>query len=516
MSTLDPKNNIESNAKYGLANGFRKCSEAIGVTIGPAGTNVIIEEALNPGFRITNDGVTILESISFENQMEELARRILLDAVQRANKQSGDGSTTTTLITSAILAEGVTSTSVAMEIKRSLAECLPIIEKAIDDQTRQITVDDVEHVATISAENPALGKIIADIFRHIGTEGIVELEKSNTFETTYELKDGVRFACGTNFPVLMNKLEYAEYENAPIAVIRQRINSKTEIEKLCNALAATKKKDLVIFYDDMSDGVIDFLIRNHAKGNFNVLLIKAPSLWKDFIYEDFAKAVGATIVSETGAVSLSTMKLEHLGSCEKLRCNKTETTLFGIKDISEHIASLKEKGDDDSMRRVGWLATKGAILRVGAQSEAELSYLMPKAEDAVNAAKMALKGGIVAGGGMCLLNSAKSLPETVGGQILKKALQVPAHQIMKNAGMEPTSFFGFDTLPGVVNGYNAKTGEITDMFAANIVDPALVEKNAVRNAISVASTALTISVGLTRNKTEEEIAMRFIQRQQQW
>lgn len=514
------KNNLHDNARTGIINGINRIADMVGGTLGSAGTNILIEKDLPPYYVITNDGYSALEEAQFEDPLEQLGKEILFDAVSRANKQSGDGSTTTTVLTQAILNEGMKTGVSGMEIKNSLTELLPLIDDLIDDQKRDITVDEVGSVAAISAESEEMGAIIQEIYQKIGSEGIVSLDNSNTFETTYEIKEGVRFNCGVPFPMLMNKGSYAEHEKPAILITGQKIATMSDIIPITDALAQKGKKEIVIFYDEIADGVITNLILSHVNGKFGILLIKAPTIWKDYIYEDFAKVTGATVVSAITGVNFKNLEAKHLGTCDKIRATKDETIILGIKDVSSHIEELKTKGDDDSLRRVGWLNTKAAVLKVGAKSETELSYNRLKAEDAIQAAQRALQGGVVAGGGVCLLNVSKKLPSTLGGKILREALKIPIKKIITNAGKIPEEYLDHQDddriLLGGNYGFDAKEMVEVDMWQAKIIDPALIVKNAVRNAVSVASTALTIKTAITRNKTEEDIARKFITKQQGW
>jgi chaperonin GroEL len=241
------------------------------------------------------------------------------------------------------------------------------------------------------------------------------------------------------------------------------------------------------------------LAYTHIKGIFKTLIIKAPTLWKDWLYEDFAQITGATIVQTTSGVSFKNLSVEHLGTCDKLITTKEETTVIGIKDISEHIETLKGQGTDDSKIRLAWLQTKAAILKLGANSESELSYFRLKAEDARNASYLALQDGVVAGGGIALFNAAQSLPDTLGGKILRIALASPLEQIIKNTGLNRFDLQeGKDYNLGDIQGFDARTKQLVNMWEAQILDPAKVVKNAIKNALSVASTVLTSSVIITK------------------
>lgn len=500
-----------------LAEGIRKACDMVAPTMGAAGTNVVLEHKLNPGHLLTNDGATIIQAIQLLDPIESIGLSFLKEAVERSNNNSGDGSTTTSVLLNAILQEGITSGVNTLEIKNSLDACLPLIEKSIDEQTRQITVEEIPAVATIAGENPGLAAILGDIYRVIGKDGIIHLEGSGTYETTYHLIDGVRFAgAGYLSPFMAHddkaraggrKETRAVYENPSILVTKRKISHLNEINPLLAALQAQNKKNLVIFTDDMDSSVASVLIEAHKSHVIDLLIIKAPVLWKNYVFEDFAKVTGATLVEDASGITFKNLQLNHLGTCETIIVDKEETTVIGIADIADHLEELQKEQTTDSKLRLSWLTTKTAILKLGAKSETELSYLRLKAEDAIHSSRLALKGGIVAGGGVALRNAAKVLKNTIGGKILKEALNAPLTQIMTNAGADKPGFTGFEAMQNNI-GFNAANGKYEDMFEANIIDAALVVKGAIRNALGIASTLLTTSSVVTLPPQEPSLAVK--------
>ncbi len=240
----------------------------------------------------------------------------------------------------------------------------------------------------------------------------------------------------------------------------------------------------MIFTDDMDSGVASILIKAHREKIINVLIIKAPVLWKNYVFEDFAKITGSTIIEDASGVTFKNLPLSALGTCGKITVDKDETTVVGISDISDHLKELEKEGSNDSKLRLSWLQTKTAILKLGANNESELSYIRLKCRDAISASRLALRDGVVEGGGIALLKASRALPDTVAGNILKEALQAPIKQLCLNSGIE-----------------------IPESFGDKIVDSAAVVKNAVRNAVSLASTVLTTAIVITiPPKTSEQIA----------
>lgn len=510
------QDNIHVEALPRLAEGIRKATRIVEKTMGPKGNNVMLESKLYPFHQITNDGATIIKDIKLADPIEQLGLSHLQEAADRSNNNSGDGSTTTAVLLNAILEEGIKSGASSMEIKYSLDECLPLIEKSIHEQTKQITVDDIPAVARIAGENEALATTLGTIYKTIGKEGIIHLEGSGSYDTSFTLIDGVRFFdTGYLSPYMATDGKKAQYEKPTILVTKNKINHIKDIDPILQALIQRGDKTLVIFTDDMDSNVARALIelQKNEKRTINILIIKAPTLWKSYVFEDFAKISGATIIEDASGTSLGNkFRLDWLGTCDTLMVDKEETTVIGIKDISDHIESLKQEDTTDAKLRLSWLTTKTAILKLGAKSETELSYLRLKAEDAIFSSRAALKYGIVAGGGVCLFNVSKVMPDTVGGNILRKALLTPINQIATNAGNPKIENWWMpdrkpDTLTAIESystftaptdiGFDAKSNKVVRMFEADIVDSSAIVLGAIRNALGIASTLLTTSSVIT-------------------
>ena len=386
-----------------------------------------------------------------------------------------------------------------IELKNSLDECLPIIEELLDKQKKEVSLDSVKAVATISAENEELGTIISNIYKEIGKDGVIELDNSRTFETFYKINEGIRFQNASMMsPYMANKDSQAIYENPYILVTEQRISTQGDLTPIVEKLVKKGITELVVVCDDIDLAVLSAIVYTAAQGVFKILVIKAPTVMKDAFFEDFALATGAKIVNEISGLTLKSVDISDLGTCKKLSTNREQTTILGIQDLSSHIEALKANDDAISEFRIKRLNTKLATLFLGSNSEVELSYKRLKAEDAVNAAKLALEDGVVVGGGVALLNVAMSLPDTLGGSVLKEALQKPFNQIVANSGLSVTEKVGGDI------GFDAKNGKIVNMWEAHIIDPVIVTKNAIRNAISVAGTILTAGVVVTLPPQKEQ------------
>lgn len=512
---MSHKTNIYEFARKGIANGINICRRAVEGTIGGRGTNAIIRQEFYPFYIQTKDAFSIIQAIKCEDPLEKQAVDMMKDATDSMNKRSKDGRTTMCILTDEILQEAEKSNLNGLVIEKSLNELLPELERLIDVQTRKITVDEVEAVATTAADSERLGKLIAGIYKKQGKDCMINhIEASGTFDDDVQFSEGVHFTdTGFLSPYMVHDEQAkkegrtekkAVYENPAILVTKRKIMTDDDIAPLIDTLLQMQKKDLVIFTDDMDSTVATNLVNTHKAGVMNICIVKAPVLWKHYVFEDFAKVTGATIVEDATGVTFKNLALDHLGTCGQITIDKDEVIIVGAQDISEHVAELKAKGDEDSLRRIWWLTTKTATIRLGANNEGELSLLRLKTEDAIHSSQLALNYGIVAGGGVALLN----VSGVIDHPVLKKALEGPARQIRKNAGLAEVNYLygGKD-----VRGIDAKTGQDVDMFKAGIVDSAIVVKNAMRNAIGIASRVLTTNVLIDLPKrTIEELQLEIL------
>lgn len=472
---------VGEEAREKLASGIAKAARAVGSTMGTGGSNGVIEAVENPGYLLTNDGWSLLNSMRFADPIEEIGRKMLVEAVSRANKQSGDGSSTTTVLTNAIIEEGrkFIGEKSPMELKRSLEACVEHIEASLNEQKREITVDEVGQVAAISAEDPQIGATIQEIYKEIGKEGIIHWDISKTAEDSYKIGTGITVEGAKYYSPYMcdadesgNSTGQIRIQNPKILLTKQKISSASEFNDLFQALYNKEVRDIVVFCDEIEPLVVPDLIKTRAMRGFRTVLVKMPTIYKDVWYEDLASASGAKIVDPIGGFPMKHAKVEDLGTFGNITITKDDTYIDGIKDLSARIDELKQDGSDDALIRAARLNTKTARYYVGAQSDAALSYRRLKVEDAISAAYQALHGGIVIGGGLALVKAAEKLDNPV----LTKALTAPHEQIKKNMGAS----------------FSDK-----DMEDAQVYDPAPVVLNAVKNAISVAASALTANTVIT-------------------
>jgi chaperonin GroEL len=506
--------NLYFDAQPRLKAGIDKTARAVGVTMGTGGSNAIIEAIESPGHLMTNDGFSIANSIVLADPIEDMGRKMLLEAINRANRASGDGSSTTCVLTAAMIEEGMKHMggNHPMDIKRSMEECLPLIEKSIDEQTQVIEANQVGQVATISAEDPEIGARIQEIYEQIGKDGVIYWDISKTGEDSYTIGSGITVdGAGFVSPYLCDANENGQstnqvrIKNPYILITKQKITSANDLGEIGLYLNNKEVKDLIVFVDEIDPLIIADIVKTRMVRGFRFVIVKMPVLWKDWWYEDLAKATGATVVDPTSGFTLKMLKEEHLGRASNIVVTKDDTFIDGIKDVKEHVAELVALGTDEGQIRATRLNTKTARYFVGAQSDSALSYRRLKVEDAISASYQALNGGIVAGGGVALRNVAFKLPDTIGGKVLKEALMAPITRIMSNAGIDEVVA---DVMLCKSNeiGINTKTREAVNMLEDGISDPRNVVFNAVKNAISVSAAVITAPTIVTLPREEQDVS----------
>ena len=511
-------------AREKLMSGIKRASEAISITMGTAGANSILEDIRSPGYMVSNDGASILERIHFADPIEELGRKILSEAVGRANKSSGDGSSTATLLTASILEEGMKHIGevAPLEIKNSLEACLPLIENSLSAQKKSLVNEDgeidfklLEQTASIAAEDPEIGKMIADIYYKIGKDGIINWEAAKGSEDSFTIGTGIKIDGATYASRYMCDFINGDYsytatiENPLVLLAKSKITSQGEMEKLIGELQDQSVKDLVIFCDEMDAPILNSFILARAPQTLGIrfLVIKMPTVFNDLWWEDLEKASGARVIGPASGIKMKDCNMSFLGRFGKITVNREDTFIDGIKDLTTHLLALKVEGTDESLARVARLNTKTARYFVGGHSESSLAYRRLKVEDAINSAWAAMQHGILPGGGVALLNAANELDgKLIGGQILMQALCAPWRQIVENSGYETSKVLGI----GGTKGFNSKNGKVVDMFEAGIVDSLDVVLGAVKSAIGVAAGVLTAGsvVLLPRNENSVDEAIK--------
>jgi len=532
---------FNEQARNALKRGANKVANAVRITLGPRGRNVVFDKGYGAP-TVTNDGVSIAKEISLSDKVENMGAEIIKEVASKTNDVAGDGTTTAAVLAQSIINEGLKQTAMgvnAMGIRlgieaatKEMVEALKSIAKPIPEKSKE----EIVQVASIAAESTELGKIIADTINKVGKDGVVTVEESQSFGIESEVVEGLQFDKGYVSPYMITDSERmeAEYSDARILITDKKISSIQEILPLLEKLAHTGKKELIIIADDVEGEALATFVVNKLRGTFNVLAIKAPGYGdrKKEMLADIAVMTAGQVVSEEAGIKLENAELGMLGGARKVIASKDNTVIVGGKgkraDIEKRISQLKaQAGATDSKfdlekleERIAKLSGGVAIIRVGAATETEMKYKKLKIEDAVSATKAAIEEGIVPGGGTALIKAAK----IVGGKILKptmssfakefevgvnlvlKAAEAPLRQIAMNAGKDDGSVIVDKVSKGKGNsGYDAANDEIvSDMFEAGIIDPVKVTRSCLQNAASAAAMFLTTEVAIAEEPKEEK------------
>ncbi|MCD5381260.1 MAG: chaperonin GroEL [Candidatus Pacebacteria bacterium] len=510
--------------KKKLQKGVDTVANAVKVTLGPRGRNVILDKPFG-GPTITNDGVSIAKEIVLKDKFENMGAEIIKEVANKTNEVAGDGTTTATVLTQALVNEGLRQTTMginAMAVRRGMEHASAEVVEALKSMATEInSIDEIKQVATISSEDEDLGEKIAETIDKVGKDGVVTVEESQSFGIETEMTEGMQFDKGYVSPYMVTNPERmeAEFKNAQILVTDKKVVGVKEILPLLEKIAQTGKKELVIIADDIEGEALTTFVVNKLKGGFSVLAVQAPGYGdrKKELLADIAVTLGATLITEEFDLKLENIELEQLGAADRVVSTKDSTTIVGGGGdkgvIAERVTALKaqleqagSKFDKDKIsERIAKLAGGVAVLRVGAATETEMKYLKLKIEDAVNATRAAIEEGIVPGGGTALARASaiveKSVigkkdlerEEMIGYNIVLKALEVPLKQIADNTGRHDGAVIVQKVKEAGGNaGYDAAKGEmIDDMIKAGIIDPVKVERAGVQHAVSAAAILLT-------------------------
>lgn len=525
-------------ARKALKFGVDKVADAVKITVGPRGRNVVLDKGFGSP-TITNDGVSIAKEITLKDKFQNMGAEIVKEVASKTNDIAGDGTTTSVILTQAIVSEGLKHTTLgvnAMALRQGIESASQEAVAELKSLAKEIkNKEEIRQVATISAESEEIGRKIAETIEKVGKDGVVTVEESQTFEIESEVVKGLEFDKGYVSAYMITNAERmeAEYEDPAILLTDKKISAIKEVLPLLEKLAATGKKDLVIIADDVEGEALATFVVNKLRGGFNVLAIKAPGYGdnkKDQL-KDIAVMVGATVISEEVGIKFENAELGMLGKAHKVIAKKDSTVIVGGKgkksEIEARVAELKKQKEGSSSKydvekiesRIAKLTGGVAVIRVGAATETEMKYLKLKIEDAVNATKAAIAEGVVAGGGVALVKVAKKIKERagkhtlgaeaiIGYEIVCKALEAPLRQIAINAGKEDGSVIVEQVKTGKGNnGYDALKDEmVADMLVAGIIDPVKVTRTALQNASSAAAILLTTEVAVADEPEEKKDA----------
>jgi chaperonin groL len=515
----------DDDARARVLGGAEALYNAVKVTYGPKGRNVVIAKGFG-GPTVTHDGVTVAEGIELpENDDEALGYKVGADLIKQAaknlNKQAGDGTTTVTVLTYSILKEAnrlIAAGHNPMELRKGIEQAGAEIVKELNKLAEPIEgkSERVAEVATISAGDAEIGKLIAGVIEKVGKDGVVTVEAGQGLELEAEVVEGFSLDKGWVSPFFVTDTgrQEAVYEKPAILITDKKISSVQEFLPMLEKLAQSGKKDVVLIADEVEGEALSILVLNKLKGVFNTVAVKAPSFGdrRKEILRDIAVLTGATVISEDHGLTFENAGLEVLGSARKVIVGKDETTIVEgagkPSAVKEQIAQIKALSDNASSeyekeqfdKRAAALSGKVAVIKVGGATETEIDEKKFRVDDAVAATKAALAEGIVAGGGVTLVNLAGGLKVTgadsiaAGRQILKDALKQPFLQIMRNAGLNADALLAQVEVGKAGFGVNVMkpANELVDVKKAGVIDPARVTKEAVQNAVSIASTAATM------------------------
>lgn len=511
--------------KYGdegrreIFEGIKKVADAVRVTMGPKGRNVILEKSYGSPI-VTNDGVTVAKEIELENKFENIGASLIKEAATKTNDAAGDGTTTTVVLTEAFCEEGlryIRSGVNPFALGRGLHKGVDHLILELSKKSKNLSnKDEIKQVATISAQDEEVGSLIADIMEEVGQDGVVTVEEGKSIGLTKDIVKGMQFDQGYASPYFVSDSARMEaiLENPAILITDKKITSLKDIIQVLEGIAAKGKREVVIIADDIEGEALASLVLNKLRGMLNVLAIKAPGFGdrKKEILKDLAAITGATVISEELGYKLEEATPDMLGKADKIIATKDKTTIVGgngkqeqiderVEQIRYQISQSTSDYDKEKLaERLARLAGGVAVIKVGAATEMEMKNKKYKIEDALNATRAAIEEGIVPGGGTVLVKLSQTLEtlklddsdEMIGIEIVKNALQYPIKQIANNAGYKGDRVVEkVKELKSFDEGFDAKTGEFKNLTTSGIIDPSKVIRVALQNAVSAAAMFLT-------------------------
>jgi len=516
-------------ARSKLKAGVDKLANAVTVTLGPKGRNVVLGEKFGSP-TITNDGVSIAKEIELEDKAENIGAEIVKQVAEKANDAAGDGTTTATLLAQSLIKEGlknVTAGANPLAIRRGLEKGAQLVVEEIKKMAKPISSEeDYARVATISAEDKELGSLIAKTITEVGKDGVITIEESKTLGIEKEIVKGLEFDQGYISPYMVSDVERMEatLEDPYILITDKKISSIQEIVPVLEKIVATGEKNIVVIAEDVDGEALTTLIVNKLRGVFNVLAIKAPGYGdrKKQIMEDIAIVTGGQVISEELGMKMENIELTQLGRARKIISTKEKTTIVEGKgdkvEIDKRITQLRsqinnEESDFDKEKfqeRLAKLSGGVAVIKVGAATEIEQKARKHKTEDALAATRAAIEEGIVPGGGVALLRCQEALKESkiegeerIAVSILERTLEEPIRIIAQNAGNDGAVIAAEVKKLPLTQGYNAFNDKFEDFMETGIVDPAKVVRSCIENAVSAASMLLTTEC-IVVDKPEEK------------
>ncbi|EQC48343.1 chaperonin GroL [Bacteriovorax sp. BSW11_IV] len=507
------------DARALILEGVNQLANAVKVTLGPKGRNVIIQKSFGAP-HITKDGVSVAKEIELENNFQNMGAQMVKEVAQKTNEDAGDGTTTATVLAQAIYREGVklvTAGHNPMDLKRGIDKAVEKVVAKLKEMSKEIkTSEEIAQVGTISGNNDIeIGKLLAEAMEKVGKDGVITIEESKTAETTLDVVEGMQFDRGYLSPYFVTNPEKMEvqFDNANLLITDKKISSMKELLPILEKSVQTSRP-LVIIAEDVEGEALTTLVVNKLRGTLQIAAVKAPGFGdrRKEMLKDIATLTGGTVISEELGMSLETATLDHLGSAKRVTIDKENSTIVdgaGDKDaVDARVAQIRKQIEETTsdydkeklQERLAKLAGGVAVINVGAPTEAEMKEKKDRVEDALNATRAAVEEGIVVGGGSALIHASTVLDtitganeqEAFGIRIVRRAVEEPLRQISTNAGLEGSVVVNEVRTKGDVNfGFNAREEKYENLVAAGIIDPTKVTRSALQNAASVAGLMLT-------------------------
>ncbi|MFT5477868.1 MAG: chaperonin GroEL [Planctomycetota bacterium] len=523
---------FDDAARQKMKSGIEKLAKTVRVTLGPAGRNVILQKSFgNP--HVTKDGVSVAKEIELSDPFENMGAKLVLEIANKTNDVAGDGTTTATVLGSAIFSEGLkylTTGVNTIALRAGIDKAVEIAVESIEKQSRKVkTRADKESVATISANNNReIGALLADAFEKVGDDGVTTVEENQGLETELEIVEGMDFDKGYLSPYFATDLSKltCELEDPCILILNSKVSSVREFVPALEAAMGTGRP-LLIIAEDIEGEALTALVINRLKGVLNVCAVKAPGFGdrRKAYLEDIAALTGGTAITEEIGIPLDQVTVEHMGRAKHVRITKDNTTIIKgagskkaiderCKQIRVQIQNTKSDYDREKLEeRLAKLSGGVALIKVGGKTEVEMKATKDLVEDALNSTRAAIQEGVVPGGGVALLRAAAAVGEArfkgderFGALIIERALEAPLRQIAENAGVDGSVVAESIREKGKSFGFNALTCEYEDMFKAGIIDPAKVVRTALQNAASIAGLLLTTDSMITEIKNDAPTA----------
>jgi chaperonin GroEL len=514
---------FDEEARRSLKRGVDALADAVKVTLGPKGRNVVLDKKFGAP-TITNDGVTIARDIDLDDPFENMGAQLVKEVATKTNDIAGDGTTTATVLAQAIINEGLKNVAAGanpMVLKRGIDKGVAAVVEELKRLSKPVnTKEETAQLATVSSQDPAVGQLISEVMEQVGKDGVITVEESQGLTLERDYVDGMQFDRGYISPYMVTNPERMEavLENPYILITDKKISAIADILPILEKLVQTGQKNLVIIAEDVDGEALATLVVNKLRGTFQTLAVKAPGFGdrRKAMLEDIAILSGGQVISEEIGLKLDSVTLSMLGQARRVTSNKDNTTVVEgkgsqddierrMKQIRTQIADTTSEFDREKLQeRLAKLAGGVAVIKVGAPTEVELKEKKHRIEDALSATRAGVEEGMVAGGGTALINALPALDklevtgdEKTGVDILRRALEEPLRQIARNAGAEGSVVVNQVRNSQTAVGFNALTGTYEDMFKAGVIDPLKVTRSGLQNAGSVATMLLTTETIIT-------------------